>query len=421
MALTQLKELMGTMTRRPPRRRTLALSALAAGVIIFGLVYLVILPLVESPIHLPDTTTNIHVALPFNYNVSSLSDERGKVDLVIGSGWATDPPGVLNTYYYPFERDQSCNVPPGCQTLAWWQANHPDWIEYQCDGSTPAYEFGDSNVALDIANPAVLDWMMRTLLAPALRSGYQGIAFDNVDLANREGQRCGHYSPDGVWIQQYSGALMDPAYQQAVLAWARTMSSWIHREFPGKVVAMNFGFLSSLPSESYQMYHYMDIDEDEQGFTNWGSSPSDYLSDNAWLANMRAIQYLSSLGHGYFSINQEPVKFGQVTDTQVQWALANYLLVKDAASYLYICGVQEYGYLFMRQEYSAQIGAPTQDMYASQGVYQRGFTNGLALVNPSSSHTYTVFLTGPYRDLYGHWVGNQVRLPPHSGMVLLNG
>ena len=420
-----MKELTGTMTRRMPRRMprrgVRALTALVAGAIVFGLVYLVVLAPVEPPIRLPDTTTGIHIALPFNYNISPLSDERGKVDLVIGSGWATEPTGVLNTYYYPFERDQSCVVPPGCQTLAWWQANHPDWIEYQCDRSTPAYEFNDPNIPLDIANPAVLDWMMQTFLAPALRSGYQGIAFDNVSLVNEEGQRCGHYSPSGVWVQQYSGASMDPAYQRTVLAWAQTMSSRIHREFPGKVVAMNFGFVGSLPSESYQMYHYMDLDEDEQGFTNWGSSPSGYLSDNAWLDNMRAIQYLLSLGHGYFSINQEPVKFAQVTDAQAQWALANYLLVKSAASYLYICGVQEYGYLLIRPEYSAPIGAPTQGMYASQGVYQRGFTNGLALVNPSSSHAYTVFLAGPYHDLYGHRVGSQVMLPPHSGLVLLNG
>jgi hypothetical protein len=416
-----MKEPMATMTRPLPRRGALVLTALVAGIIVVGLVYLLVLAPVGPPSHLPDTTTNIHIALPFNYNISSLSNERGKVDLVIGSGWATEPVGVLNTYYYPYERDQSCDVPPHCQTLAWWKAHHPDWIEYRCDRSTPAYEFEDPNVPLDIANPAVLNWMMQIYLAPALQAGYQGIAFDNVSLTNDKGQRCGHYSPRGSWVQQYSGASMDPAYQRTVLAWAHTMSSRIHREFPGKVVAMNFEFVGALPSESYQMYHYMDIDEDEQGFTMWGSSPSHYLSDNAWLDNMHAIQYLLSLGHGYFSINQEPVKFDQVTDAQVQWALANYLLVKSAASYLYICGVQEYGYLLIRQEYSAQIGVPIQSMYASQDVYQRGFTHGLALVNPSSSHAYVVSLPDPHHDLYGHMVGSQVMLPPHSGLVLLNG
>ena len=34
--------------------------------------------------------------------------------------------------------------------LSWWQKHHPSWVVYQCDRTTPSYEFGDVNVLLDI-------------------------------------------------------------------------------------------------------------------------------------------------------------------------------------------------------------------------------------------------------------------------------
>src|SRR5437588_12113199 len=117
---------------------------------------------------------------------------------------------------------------------------------------------------------------------------------------------------------------------------------------------------------------------------------------------MQALQHLTSLGKGWSSTNQEPERFANISRTEVQWVLANYLLVKGRHTYVFITGVQEYGYLYLRPEYAAQIGSPIGAMSGKGPIYFRNFTHGLAIVNPSASHGYTVQLpANTYKDLYG--------------------
>jgi hypothetical protein len=56
----------------------------------------------------------------------------------------------------------------GCD-LAWFQANHPDWIIYTDDQKTPAYMFNDRSwVPLDISNPTVQEFIKTNLYAHVL-------------------------------------------------------------------------------------------------------------------------------------------------------------------------------------------------------------------------------------------------------------
>jgi hypothetical protein len=134
---------------------------------------------------------------------------------------------------------------------------------------------------------------------------------------------------------------------------------------------------------------------------------------------MQSLQTFLSGNHGLFSINQEPVSFTNVMTAQVQWAMANYLLAKNNVSYMYMTGYQEYGYLYLRPEYSAPIGSATDTMYQSQNVYMRDFTKGKVIVNPSSSQSYMIALPqNTYQDLYGNAI-NSLTLGPGSGIVLV--
>src|SRR5271165_4706520 len=98
----------------------------------------------------PATTDGIHLEMVFNYNVTDPNIESGVVDMVWGSSYATQPAGVYNSSYIPYSVDNFTN------SLAWYQANHPDWLEYLCDQKTLAFEFGSTTLApLDFSNPAV--------------------------------------------------------------------------------------------------------------------------------------------------------------------------------------------------------------------------------------------------------------------------
>lgn len=370
---------------------------------------------VNSTQLLPDTTYNIHVGLPFNFSVNPIN-EAGKVDIVWASKTSNEPSPIYNTFYYPFERDGDKT-----HTLTWWQQNHPDWIEYKCDQVTPAYEFNDPNIPLNINNPDVLNYMMQTTITGLLQKGFPGVAFDNVNLENLWG-RCGHYSPQGIWVQQYTGSQMDPAYTQTVLNWAQNIRTMIHDQSPQASIVMNFEYDPSLDNASKQLFRYMDVDLDERGFTNWGFEGNNYITDGTWVTYMTAMQTIMDQGVGLFTLNNEPESFTSITSAEVQWALANYLLLKNQHSYVYIGGKDGYGKLNWLPEYQTQIGAPVSSMEATQQVYTREYTRGMVLVNPSSTNAYSIQIPKTnYIDFYGNSYSNgQVTLAPHSGLILIN-
>jgi len=387
---------------------------------------------------LADSTNNVHLYIPFDNNVSNPADlttSKPPIDLVWGwnNGASTQYPSVYKLFYLPYDVEEEPASYPQAHDLAWYKANHPDWIEYQCDRTTVAWEFGSTTATpLDFSNPAEQQYIEQTYLVPELQSGtgYRGIAFDDPNFQNAgswTGQRCGHYDLNGNWVQQYNGTDNDPAYRQDIINWAANMQSWMHQHEPGKMMAVNFSFDPSYAADSATLLSHIDFDEDEQGFTNGNNAdptnPSNWkYTDGQWLAKMQQMEAYLQHGGGWKDNNQEPVSFGQVTNAQVQWALANYFLVKNNASGLWICGYQQYGTLFNRPEYAAaKVGSATDDMHADQGTYARDFTNGLTLVNPSSTSSVTVLLTGTYHDLYGNVVSGSITLAPASGIVLLNG
>jgi hypothetical protein len=74
--------------------------------------------------------------------------------------------------------------------------------------------------------------------------------------------------------------------------------------------------------------------------------------------------------------------------------------------------------LLIAPEYSAAIGQALGPMYQSHGVYMRDYSNGLAIVNPSTQPFNITLSSGVYQDLYGNLI-NLLALGPQSGMVLL--
>jgi hypothetical protein len=380
----------------------------------------------------PDTTSDIHVGLPATDHVSSGQNLLSAIPPV-REVWNWNGGGNVNAYptiyagrYFPVDRQPDTRYNAGAQPLSWFLANHPDWIEYKCDRSTVAYEFGQTtDIPLDTSNPAVLSWLKQTFYAPAAASGYGHLDFDNFQMSNAgswSGQRCGHWTGapgNSAWVAQYNGTSDDPNYRTNEIAMARNLQEWLHTNYPGVAFAANFSYDNAYPADSDSLMSHVDILFDEQGFTNPnGGSPYKYTGA-AWVAKAQHTWNFISAGHGWQDINQFGASLSALTIAQKQWAIANYLLLKNNASWIYICGPQEYGTLLMIPEYAAQIGSPTDTYHQDQGVYMRHFTNGLALVNPSGTTSYSVTLSGAYHDLYGHSLSGQVTLPPASGQVLL--
>lgn len=366
-----------------------------------------------------NTWANIHLFQSFDYDIDNPAPIAKNYDFV----WGADPtklaawhsnPNILLSYYISFFRDSGTfGSTDAVQSLTYWKNVHPDWILYQCDRTTPAYEDGESAVALDITNPAVIAWQVQTYAIPASQHGYGALAADNVNVENLVGA-CGHYNKNGQWVQLFSGDQNDLRWREAVLSWVTGMQQALHSLPHPLELVPNLG-IGSIPLSDptlQQIIAHVDGVLDERGFTAYSKG---YLTDNYWVQMVQFISAVQQEGKAYYIVDEVP----SLNPDNTEWALASYLMAKQHTAAVSISGSQQYGVNLYSSQYSAAIGTPRDSMYQGQGVYWRDYTHALVVVNPSSTASYTVKLPGQFNDLNGNPVSQTLTLPPHSGQVLL--
>jgi hypothetical protein len=366
---------------------------------------------------MPQTTNGIHAFQSFDGYVP-YKDEKadgGRYDMVWGSSspnsWMVSNPAILNMWYLPMTTDGDPK-----NTLTWWQSFHPDWILYKCDRVTPAWSQGLPTVPLDISNQATIDWQISTYAGRAESNNYAGLAVDLVGFYNGN-SGCGVWV-NGQWVQKFSGQKVDSAWNAAVQNWASTAYSYLHGLARPLVLAGNHMVTSATPGDPNEkaLLAHLDIDEDEAGFTNYGNS---YAGDAVFNNVVYWMGYAQSIGHAFFVVDK--YKTTSVSDAQLDWAIATYLMGKQAAASMDVVDGQGYGYEYWFPQYSAAIGHACAKMYTTQNVYMRRFNGGLSLVNTSTKSAYTVTLPQPsYTSIDGGTITSPATLPPQSGMVLLS-
>ena len=323
----------------------------------------------------PANQTTVQVGLVFNYKLSDPKIEVGRISVVWGAG-SGSPSGVLNLLY--------ASQTEAPVSLAWLRQNHPDWIEYKCDRRTIPYQFGSvKQIPVDFSNPAVQDWMISAMVAPALAAGYSGVGFDNLWLYNGW-SRCGHFSTSRKWVKQYSGFARDANYSASVLAWAPAMRDRVHQlvvrdgaNSSGKppIFGLNYSFTAAVRlSMQNQLVDTADLWLDECGVTQCGRKAPPAAS---WAA-------IHSMIHGfpgcYFSNNEM-----NTSDAAMRgWALANYLLERGSCSYLSIERPQQYGTLLDFPEYHLDPGLPLEGAHLVSGRWVRRYSNVTVMVDPKA-------------------------------------
>jgi hypothetical protein len=368
--------------------------------------------------YFPNTTDGIHLEMVFNYNVTNPGIEAGVVDMVWGSNWATEPSGVYNTSYIPYSVDNYTH------SVAWYQANHPDWLEYLCDRTTLAFEFGATTLApLNFASPEVQAYQWALWVDAPLAQGFGGIAVDTMDLTN-DWARCGHYDTSGAWVQQYTEQSNDPAFRHDVLAWEAATYAHTHAYSDTATMQVNVSYQFGVPNaDNLQLMTTTDLLFDERGFTNWGNAALHVTPGPEWEGIVTALRYVMSKGICYMTNGEEPGPTENISEADREWVLANYLLVKNDCTYVYMSGItagaQDYGSLFVFPEYSIPIGHATGAMTKTQDVWERIFSGGLTLVNPYSTTTTVTLPPGNYVDVNGNPVTSPVTVTPQTGMILL--
>lgn len=371
----------------------------------------------------PDTGENVHLEMVFNYNMGGdYSPETGWVDLVWGADVPDQPPGMYNSWYIAFDLDDDFSK----NNLDWYLQNHPDWLAYKCD-KTLAYAGDSKQVPLDFANPDVRAYQWETWIDPKLDQGYRSIAVDRLALANGQ-NRCGHYAKDGTtWIVEYkNGATDSKKYRRDVLEWERLTYGHVHAYNQSATMQVNatYDYDTLYPDQNLQLMTTADLLFDERGFTEFGNPPA-LPTPEHWQVIVDKIDHVHAKGLCYMLENEIPGTNDDIAPAQRQWAMGNYLLVKSArkdgrnCDYMYMTGQQDYGYLVKSDDYKIAAGHPLGKRFATQGIWERKYSGGLALVNPSLSAARIRLPRGSWTDISGNPVGKTVKLAGQTALVLL--
>jgi hypothetical protein len=344
--------------------------------------------------------------------VGKIKDKRalqGKRDIIWGDQ-GEKLPDVYSLKYMQTDRD-----PDRTHDVAWYKINHPDWLVYQNDRESPAHEFKYDwgyNTPVDITNPEVREYLFEVNLKSTLGTGrYESIAIDNVFCTN-DWHRAGVWQ-EGIWRQQYQGAKVDPVFARDVADWMK----WLAERAHAAGMSLSANHYPKLDDEAgYRLIaNELDIIVDEHGYTRKGKPMftdekwRQYVSLFADLAQTKPIVVIDQLTEG-----PDPP-----TPAVINWALANYLLMKGDRTYVAWPMDNGYGRIDEYPELYLPIGRPLESFVGVGDVFQRRFEKAIAIVNPASkaSATYQV-PPGKWRDLAGSEHSGIITLPPASGLVL---
>jgi len=349
---------------------------------------------------------------------------RGRVDFTWGARYLDwQPSDVLASRYVQPEILYSHTPPTSWKDydLAWFRANHPDWVMYKNDRVTPAYGSG-TWVPLDLSNPDVREWHFDLVVQPHIDNGAPVIAMDGMMPWNYT-SRAGHHGADGTWVQQYTGAKFDADYVADKADYARWITGKLHAV--GVAAAGNIFMQRDADTYEYQtslqMAGELDIVVDEGGFLHRGLSHGmNGLADQSWRNHLGYVQTMLAAGKAVAVVDETSVIRGlDAPASEVAYSLASYFLYKSPGAMLYLG--YYYGPFDERPEMDADIGVAVDQAHeVAGGAWVRHYTDGLSVVNPQSAprRVNVPLPPGQYRDLSGTVVSRCVKLGPVSGTVL---
>jgi hypothetical protein len=367
----------------------------------------------------PDTWTGIHAFQVFDSRISHQKavQDASRYDLVWGTtqpgAWKSGNARILTSYYAPFEGDFTT-----AHGLTWWQQNHPDWVLYKCNKTTPAWPGGLKNVPLDISNPAVYRWQMQTYAGVMESGGFNGLAADLVAMGNFDGG-CGVFV-NGVWTQRFTGQQIDDTWTQAVLAWMRYTYDYLHEEPRPLVLGINH-----VPEnraygdpEEIDLLNHTDFVDDESSFTDFGNG---YASKPKVELIIQWMKYIQSIGKPY--IVDDKWNTQTINQQQLGWGISTYMLGKYHYASLYVDHLPGYGYEYWYPQYTAKVGSPCGDMVADPlhlGIFTRKYSGSYVIVNTTLAQTFVVTLPHlSYTSIFGQQVTSPMTIGPDTGAVLL--
>jgi len=292
--------------------------------------------------------------------------------------------------------------------------NHPEWFLLDKNGSRMTgqdSEYSRLNVYwLDWGNQGWRDYWCNSVFNDATSQGWGGVFMDCafVDIKN-------YWAPNGILTYATNSAFNNSM---------ENFISGCYTQFQaaGKLLVPN-----SVDCVYYDGYWESRLAHChgglEEGFVNicqWRPELI-WVIEERWERQISALEHTGEQNKLYFAMAQNRGLNRQDT----LYNIASYLMGKknDKAFFfnegvdgnVYSNFVTDYN--TFKDIYTAPIGVPTGARYKQDNLWQRNFTGGRVLVNPTYS-SYTASLDKNYKKLDGT-VAASVTLNGHEGIILL--
>ncbi|MBV8638652.1 MAG: hypothetical protein JO322_11270 [Candidatus Eremiobacteraeota bacterium] len=336
----------------------------------------------------------------------------------------------------------------GGSHLAWFQANHPDWIVYDCDAqnrptTTVAYQPGlPDAVPLDISNPAVVAYQMNVAAQAAIERSDSAVGADQTLFYDFDGGQkpgwygCGVYTGPHFtgFIRRWGGN--SGGFPNADPKWASDVATWVKmakQTLVGRAaflrhplrLVINHPTNDPADPNEQMLAQYADANLDEAGFGGYGT----YVQGGLLGRTLRSMTFWQA--HGTFLVIDKfyPSDSGccataRITSAQLSWAVASFLLGNLGHAAFYVTS-GPYGVPSSFPEYAtvnARIGTPCGGYARSGSLYVRRYSGGYVVANDSTS---TVNATLPlpasaYVDMERRPVTNPLRVGGTEAHVLFS-
>jgi hypothetical protein len=327
------------------------------------------------------------------------SDDEGKPRL----------PGVYALKYMMADRD-----PDRTHDAAWYRAHHPEWMVTRCDG-TPAplftYPWG-TYTSVDVANPAVRQYLLRANLANVLGGArFDGAAVDNLDAGNIGG-RCGEMTAAG-FRRDFSGHRVDPAFARRMVDWTRWLRGQAHA---GGLCLAGNDYMDDDDVDGFlAVAAELDIVVDEHGFTRRGRPLS---LDDAWARRIAAYAQVAAR-KPLIVIDYPAQTVAELTPAALSWSIANFLLIKGPRTYLALTPLERSAHWVDLPALDLELGAPLAAMRRQGPLAVRRFAHAVAAVNSTRAEAARLVLPpGRWRGLDGAIHAGVIDVPPAEAFVL---
>jgi hypothetical protein len=353
--------------------------------------------------------------------------------------WTASNPGILDILYFY----QGLDTPYiSGHNLAWFQANHPDWIVYDCDTSnrpthTVAYQPGLPGVPLDIHNPSVVNYQIDTAAKSALARGHNAIGSDQTVFFDYDGRQSPGYFGCGVYLgRNYTNFVRrwgftgpgfpnyDPQWKTDVANWVKLAHNRLVTTYANRVkLAVNHPGGNPSDTAEQTLVANADVVLNETGFSDYGRFPTIRIIDRT----LAYMNYVQSKGKTYYTIEKMGSAGGTsatagVTSSQLSWAISTFLLGNQGHAAMYVTS-GPYGvpsYFSQYTTVNSKMGKACGPAIKVGTAYTRRYTGGFVVANDGGTLTQSVPLpTGhSYADLMARSLGNPLHVVAGGSYVL---